>query len=197
MLRFGLVCNIYPSEGLVRVKFPEDGITSAKLPVLVARSKSDKDFDTFDINEQVACLMDEKSENGVVLGAIYSAKENPPTAANKDVVGREFADGAKFNYDRQARKLTIEIGNSKIEMDPSVVKFNSGLNFGMVNVLPLTTRLNIIEVAFNALVVAYNAFVVQYNTHLPPPLPANIAVPFTVVLTPTVQAQIEDTKVKH
>lgn len=71
---------------------------------------------------------------------------------------------------------------------------------GLVKVADLTTRLNIIENSFNAFVIAFNALVTVYSAHFhitggPPPLVPGV--PFTTVLTPTVQTQIENLKVKH
>lgn len=172
----------------MRVKFPENGITSAKLPVLVARSKSDRHFETFDVNEHVACLMDEKSENGVVLGAIYSTKYAPPSEANENTVGREFGDGAKVNYNRDTGLLTIQVGESLVEVSESAITLNGGDNFGLIKITELVSALNELQQKFNALVVAFNA-----HTHGgAPPL-----TPYPDAVGITVKADLENTKVLH
>ena len=45
----------------------------------------DKFYSMPDIGEQVACLMDENSEDGVILGAIYSAEDLPTQQTEKEL----------------------------------------------------------------------------------------------------------------
>lgn len=71
---------------------------------------------------------------------------------------------------------------------------------GLVKVGDLVTRLNLIENNFNLFVTAFNALVTVYSAHfhIPGgPTPITPGVPFTTVLTPTIQSMIENTKVKH
>jgi phage baseplate assembly protein gpV len=112
MIKFGFISEIFPDEGRVRVEFKEDGITSGKLPVLVAGSKGNKHFHTFDIGEHVACHMDEHCENGYVAGAIYNDKDKP-SVQGKDVWGVKFKDGAELKYNTTAKEFTLKIGVSQ------------------------------------------------------------------------------------
>ena len=75
MLRFGIVSQIDPINVQARVSFEDDESTSFWLPVLQTKTLKDKFYAMPDIGEQVACLMDENSEDGVILGAIYSAED--------------------------------------------------------------------------------------------------------------------------
>ena len=76
-LRFGIVSQINPVSAQARVSFQDDESTSYWLPVLQTKTFKDKFYAMPDIGEQVACLMDENSEDGVILGAIYSTEDVP------------------------------------------------------------------------------------------------------------------------
>ena len=67
MLRFGIVTQIDPINVLARVSFGDDDSTSFWLPIMQTKTLKDKFYIMPDINEQVVCLMDENSEDGVIL----------------------------------------------------------------------------------------------------------------------------------
>jgi len=108
MLRFGNITEIDVSKCYARVKFLDDGIVSAPLQIVVMGALSTKFFHIFDINEQVACLMDENSEEGVILGALFSDDINP-NGGNKDVVRVVFPDGSSIEYNRSSHEYNINI----------------------------------------------------------------------------------------
>ena len=83
MLRFGIVSQIDPINVQARVSFEDDESTSFWLPVLQTKTLKEKFYEMPDIGEQVACLMDENSEDGVILGAIYSAEDDSTTKSEK------------------------------------------------------------------------------------------------------------------
>jgi hypothetical protein len=70
------------------------------------------------------------------------------------------------------------------------VQFNKGLNGGLVDVVPLTTKLNNIESLLNGFITIYNTHVHTANNT--PTLQVE-----TGSLTPTNQNEIEDTAVTH
>ena len=78
MLKFGVVTNINPLTAKARVQFADDDITSFWLPVIQHKTNKDKFYSMVDVGEQVACLMDENSEDGVILGAIYTGVDSVP-----------------------------------------------------------------------------------------------------------------------
>lgn len=94
------------SKGRFRVSFEEDNIISAWLPVLVPNSKGNKDELWFDKDEQVACLMDEHCENGVILGTFYSSGVLP-AIGNKDIRATTFEEGSYVKFDRSTSTMTI------------------------------------------------------------------------------------------
>ena len=123
MLKYGIISDIDESKGLARVHFDDDDIVSDWLPIVVPKAMDDS-FSFFpDINEHVACLMDEHAENGVILGSLYSAATQP-NGASKDKWRVRFKDGTVIEYDRAAHKLTADVqgqveikasGNVKVE----------------------------------------------------------------------------------
>ena len=79
MLRFGTVTSINPLTARARVQFAEDGMNSYWLAVLQNKTFKDKFYSMPAVGEQVACLMDQNSEDGVILGAIYTTEDTPIT----------------------------------------------------------------------------------------------------------------------
>lgn len=103
-LKFGDVQKF--EAGKVTVRF-DDGLVSPPLRLATGRTKGDTTYDQFAEGEEVAVLMDDNGESGLVLGAVYSEKSPPPDDAEK-LWSHRFEDGTKFEYDREAKKLTIE-----------------------------------------------------------------------------------------
>ncbi len=109
MLKYGIVTEIDTAKARVRVRFPDaDGMVSWWLQVLQTKTKHDRFYAMPDVDEHVACEMDEGCENGVVLGAVYSDPE-PPPADDADLALILFKDQARIAYDRQAHELTVEL----------------------------------------------------------------------------------------
>lgn len=107
MLRYGTISEKDSAGGLLRVEFAEDGIVSDWLPMVVAAGAKNSFFALPDVGEQVACMMDTTAENGVVLGAIYSA-DTKPKQASDDISSVVFDDGTKVVYDRAAHTLLVD-----------------------------------------------------------------------------------------
>lgn len=105
----GIVVARDPDKHRARVQFPDhDNMVSAWLPVGVQKSEGDCDYWLPDLNTQVACLMDENYEFGVVVCAIYSDADLPPIS-NPDLYYKQFKDGTVIQYDRAAHKLTANV----------------------------------------------------------------------------------------
>ncbi len=111
-LRFGIVAAQDVAKHYVRVQFADlDGVQSYWLQVPRRRCKLDHDAELPDVGDQVACLMDDTDEAGVVLGAVTSTEDPPPGGFTKDLTYRDWSDGAKASYDRAAHKLEVELPN--------------------------------------------------------------------------------------
>lgn len=92
--------------------------------------------------------------------------------------------------------LFIDQGDKLLINYRELVQFNAGTFGGMVKVIELTSRLNIIENAFNNLVTLYNGHVhsgVTTGTGVSGTTPSQDG----TNLTPTVRGQIEDTTITH
>ena len=126
VLRFGHVTEYDSSRHMARVNFPDLGITSYWLPVLVSNSLKNHDETHLDSGEHVACLM--SGEMGVILGAFYDDK-NKPVVHEQDIRAVTFDDGSKITYDRKEHKFTIDC-TGDIEI---IAAGNISLNAGRID----------------------------------------------------------------
>lgn len=110
MLRFGTVTAINPLTARARVKFAQDNMTSFWLAILQTKTFKDKFYSIPAVGEQVACLMDENSEDGVILGAIYTTEDTPKNQSEKEVAAN-FEDGSFANVDKETQTLTLSFPN--------------------------------------------------------------------------------------
>lgn len=125
MIRYGFISEVLPALGKVRVTFPEDNLVTAPLPVVFPATNGDEYFYLPDENTQVAVMMDENAEDGVVLGAIYNAKKKPSQgAADKTYV--KFKDGTTIVYDRAAHKYTVTMDTVTYEISRDGFKVKRG-----------------------------------------------------------------------
>lgn len=110
MLRFGIVSQINPVLAQARVSFEDDESTSFWLPILQTKTLKDKFYSMPDIGEQVACLMDRNSEDGVILGAIYSSEDVPAVSCEKQI-SLNLENNSLINIDKETNTLTITFQN--------------------------------------------------------------------------------------
>lgn len=113
MLRFGIVSQIDPINVQARVNFEDDESTSFWLPIIQTKTLKDKFYAIPDIGEQVACLMDENSEDGVILGAIYSTEDVSSTQSEKQL-SVNLEDGSYINADKENQTLTVAFSKMKL-----------------------------------------------------------------------------------
>lgn len=106
MLRFGIISQINPQAVQARVKFGDDESTSFWLPILQTKTMKDKFYAMPDIGEQVVCLMDENSEDGVVLGSIYSTEDTPVINTEKQI-SLNLDNNSLINIDKETNTLTV------------------------------------------------------------------------------------------
>lgn len=129
-MRLGTVSEIDAENARLRVKFEEDEIVSDWLPVAVPTGAKTSFFVVPDVGEQCVCLMDERSENGVFMGTIYSQNTKPKNAS-ADATAVEFSDGTKIIYDRSNSTFTIDAKgdislktNAAIKLDCNSLTFS-------------------------------------------------------------------------
>lgn len=116
MIRFGKISEIISNKGLARVSFSGDSVVSAELPCLVRKSKSIKESYPFEVNEQVACLMNDDMRTGVILGAIYS-KNEVPSITSENEFGIDFGPVGKEVFNSQTGKRELKANMTKIGND--------------------------------------------------------------------------------
>lgn len=107
--KYGIVKEIDPDKMMVRCKIPDmDGVLSPWLLIQVRNSLENKDYYLPDLEEQIVILLDENSESGVALGAVYSTKDTPPIS-DKDKRHIRFKDGTTIEYDRKTHELKLDV----------------------------------------------------------------------------------------
>ena len=116
MLKFGIVTNINPTLAQARVQFADDDVLSYWLPILQQKTQKDKFYAIPDIGEHVACLMDTNSEEGVILGAIYSALDNPPTSSKNQLMIK-FEDESFIQFNKETGILTLKFKGIEVISD--------------------------------------------------------------------------------
>ena len=121
--KYGRVCEVNTATGMARVEFREDGIVSPWMPVVMPGVSGDRYFRMHDINELVACLLDDYCESGVILGGIYD-RNNTPDGGN--VVRVEFSDGSTVEHDKTASALTVTTGTTEITVAAAGIEIKRG-----------------------------------------------------------------------
>lgn len=119
MFRVGLVEAQDTNNCRVRVSFPDrDQMMSWWLPVVVPKSQADKAYWLPDLGEQVVCVMDERDEDGAVLGAIYSQADTTPVQ-DPNKVHWSFKDGTSLEYDRSGHSLSCALPQATLSIEAS------------------------------------------------------------------------------
>lgn len=137
MLRFGIVSQINPLLAQARVNFGDDDSTSFWLAVLQTKTLKDKFYSMPDIGEQVVCLMDENSEDGVILGAIYSSEDVPIVTSEKQI-SLNLENNSLINIDKETNTLTVTFEN---------INFNGNINHTgiLINTDGITSQADITD----------------------------------------------------
>jgi phage baseplate assembly protein V len=108
--KYGIVSEVKP--GYAKVSFEENEIVTDWLPVLVRKSKSDKESWQLEIKEHVVCLMDPYCNEGVILGAIPNETDTPDPGEAAGKFRKKFSDGTVIEYDKGAHKLFVDVKGS-------------------------------------------------------------------------------------
>ncbi len=120
-LVYGLVTEW--KAGFARVQLPTyddgegNGIVTDFLPIIKLRSFNDDENWPYEVNEQVACMVDRFCKTGVILGAISSDADPADADAAVGKWRKKFSDGTVMEYDKGAHKYTLNITDSSGEMD--------------------------------------------------------------------------------
>jgi len=139
-----LIDGANPSR--VRVKFDdEDGVQSFWLSVMTAGSMGTRHARTPRIGEQVACLVDWRGEDGVIMGGLYSSADPRPAAAREnDHVA--FEDGSVAEHDPVSRTHRVQmpggalffaVGDTRLKITKDGVVTSKPIVTGDVPDIPL------------------------------------------------------------
>lgn len=122
ILKYGLVSD-NSEPGYVKVTFnDDDDFVTDFMPVLVRKSKTDKESWPLEINEHVVCLMLHDCDEGIVLGAIPSDEDAPDSGEADGKFRKKFSDGTVIEYDKVAHSLTVDVkGRAKVKTSGSVL----------------------------------------------------------------------------
>jgi len=110
VLRFGTVTSINPKTARARVQFADDNVTSFWLAILQNKTYKDKFYCILSVGEQVACLMDENSEEGVILGSIYTSEDIPKNESDNEFA-INFEDETFAHVNKETHTLTLSFPN--------------------------------------------------------------------------------------
>ncbi|CAM1655765.1 Gp5/Type VI secretion system Vgr protein [Bartonella choladocola] len=133
--RHGIVREVN-DKGHARVEFRDaDNVVSYWLqPVQpLASGKQSRSYCMPEVGSQVSCFVDEHAQEGVILGAVYSDIDQPPTQNPAQIVN-ELRGGRRDVYDKdtgeylleQTAPHTIKIGASVVEITPTSISMTVG-----------------------------------------------------------------------
>ncbi|CAA0086870.1 Uncharacterised protein [Starkeya nomas] len=136
MYRRGKIVELDEKNARARVEFSDrDEVVSWWLNVNQPAATGGKNrvYAMPDLDAQVNCLVDEKGEDGTILGACYSDVDRPPIEDAKHMHAA-LEGGLVFDYDRGSGKLSISApggiilntGSSTIELKPGEVVIAAG-----------------------------------------------------------------------
>jgi hypothetical protein len=118
-----------------------------------------------------------------------------PTVGSTVMVGTSATDSPFVAMFEDIDKVKLKIGDSTLEVTDGLFKFNGGSNDGMVLINHLITKLNNLENGYNDLVTKYNAHTHILTLSTGTGTAATTVSLETTTLTPTVKADIENTKI--
>ena len=132
-LRFGHVKEYDEARHMARVYFPDMGLISHWLPVIVPNSIMNHDELHVDLEEHVACLMQgQGTEAGIIIGAFYDDKNKPPVK-KLNIRSVIFSDGTQVLYDRKEHVLEVNCAGEvrvrapKILLDGGVIELDGSV----------------------------------------------------------------------
>ncbi|MDL2289964.1 phage baseplate assembly protein V [Paludibacteraceae bacterium OttesenSCG-928-F17] len=116
MLRFGIISELGEGEniGFARVSFDESDLVSAWLPLPSTNTQNTKLWVPVAVNSQVACIMDENCEQGIISMVLWSETDTPPEWANENTYGILFSDGTEIIYNTEESKLDVNAPDAEL-----------------------------------------------------------------------------------
>lgn len=125
----GIIRENDPKRGRSKVEFvDEDGTQSYWLRWNMPVAGKSKFYNQPDIGSQVNCILDHHGEDGVIIGASFSAGDAPPTQKGTEMKA-DLEGGLDYLYDkangalflRTKGPMTLQCGTSTIELQPGQI----------------------------------------------------------------------------
>jgi len=118
----GIVREVDAKTARARVEFEDaDNMSSFWLSVNMSGAGKSKVYSMPDVNSQVNCLMDERGEEGTIIGAIYSDEDKPPVE-DENHVHMALEGGSTIDYDRTSGTLQINLaGEAQITAGKTII----------------------------------------------------------------------------
>ena len=122
-LQFGTVSDIDDKKHAVRVVLPAlENLQTDWLPVITLGAGGNQFYCLPDIGALVVCILDEKGESGVVLGAIFN-EDDPVPATSRDLHVLQYSNGTRIQHNRKTGDILIKTsGTVTIEADCVIQK---------------------------------------------------------------------------
>lgn len=119
-----------------------------------------------------------------------------PKIGSNIIVGNNSQQQPFVLMHSELDEIAYRVGNSLVDFTSDLIKFNKGDNDGLVNVIPLTQKINAVENLLNAFILIFNAHIHPGGTISGNTGPT--ATPENNNISPiTQQSDIEDTKITH
>lgn len=134
-----------------------------------------------------------KIENVLLMPAIDDGMYLVPAIDSTVFVSYSTHNQPFVSLFSELQKVVFIVGDYTLQMTSSGIVLNGGLLGGLVKVSDLTTKLNNLENKVNALLTAYNSHIHPATSGTTSPTATQVA----GTLTPTVQNDIENTKIKQ
>lgn len=138
ILKYGVVSDT-SRPGYVKITFAEDDFPTDFLPVLVRKSKTDKQSWPLEVNEHVVCLMLDDCDDGVVLGAIHSEVDTPDSGESAGKFRILFSDNTLLEYDKDSAVLTVSVQGDVVVNATGDVTVDAG---GSVKVFAMSAEVS-------------------------------------------------------
>lgn len=136
MLYYGLICDIDPKSGYVKVHIPDRDITTEFIPMLRPFAQDIKMSVPFSVNETVI-VAETVGEHWVCVGAACSDVDKPYSGASNDKFGIMFPNGTLIEHNIADNKTkVVSMG------DVSVTAANVELNAMNVKITAPVIELN-------------------------------------------------------
>jgi phage baseplate assembly protein gpV len=153
-----------------------------------------KDNSYFEYDKSAHVLKVKLADNGSELHVTVGSDID--VDAKNGEIDVSVKNKVKVNITDSGGEVDLTVGSSTVVIKNNLIEFNGGSNNGLVKVAALVTKLNNLENDLNNLKTVFTSWTPVPNDG-GAALKAGVTTYAAASLTPTVQANLEDVKVKH